>query len=413
MSVAALARGALPAVSVAAALLAVAPAHEAPFSAPKRFVLAAATVLALAALPWARRVVAWPLLAAAALTVAPAALAPYPSAQAAWPLGAAGLLAFAWAASGVKARWLVPAATAAGAVAALVALAQAAGADVFLSLGPQVEGARLRVYGTLGNPDFVASVLAVVLCLAAGHAAGARGRAATTWAVALAVLLAGLAVTRSYATVLALGVAGLAAAGHRWRHRRAPPRLVPTAMAEAHRARRRRHLLTAALAVVGLAALAAPLAGRSPSSSAAGRWYLWTVVAPHALDAPLWGLGPGAVEGLWPVWEVELWRGRCGADAACVAAHPQARFTALQDHAHDDWLEVLVERGVFGLVGLVLLFALPASRAWRAPGPRAASVVAALACLAARATVDFPLARPADLCLLAAVVGLAFSLEDS
>lgn len=510
------ARGVLPAVTVAAALLVVVPGLDAPFSTPKRWVLMVGAVVALASLPWSRRRLAWPLalVPLTALFTLPLAIGTSP--EALWRWLAFGGLAFAWASSGVDARWLGPSAVGSGIVVALVALAQAVGIDPFAALAPQASGERLRVYATLGNPDFVASALTVVLCLALGMAA--ESKKPRRWLAGAAVVLLGLAVTRSFATVASLGAALMAVAVHvRRRRARAatevralagnrdhlaastdatrsrtmadsptakheapatessgdwpttsrpssgdspgpsspsvmsrsptsaersastersvsyesrdePPGLVDasdvaerddaiahsvTAARDGRGGRPARDRTLAFAAVLAITALLVPLAGRSLPGAADGRLYLARVIAPHAFDAPLAGLGPGAVEALWPMWEVEWWRARCGQDAACVAADPHSRFAALQDHAHDDWLEVLVERGLAGLGALFVLFAAALRRAWRSPRPLASAVLASLVGVMTRAALDFPLARSADLCLLAGVVGLAFSLEDS
>lgn len=611
-----LARGVLPAVAVAAALLVVTPGLEAPFSTPKRWVLLGAAALALALLPWSRRRVAWPLalLPAAALVTLPFALGSAPEPTGTWL--AFSVLAFAWASGGVDARWLASSLVSSGALVAVVALAQAAGVDPFAALVPHADGERLRVYSTLGNPDFVASALTVVLCLAVAQAAEAARR--VPWLLGAALVLLGLAVTRSFGTVASLGAALVVGALHlarsgaararvaavgsamasdgagstygdrqparstvaagtddagaspapdasdddkqparstvtagtggtsasrdagatdgeaksarstaaagpgdaRTSRERAvsdgDPRSAPSTVArisgdasdsrdadatvgdamsarstgpagpgdagatesdatpvrstgpagtgdagasryfgesdgdgnparstvakstgdasasrdaggdrksvrsaaggtrgEPARSTARARMRWLVLPAVGaLAVLLLPLAGRSFSDAAEGRLYLTRVIAPHALDAPLSGLGPGAVEALWPAWEVEWWRARCGDDAACVAADPRSRFAALQDHAHDDWLEVLVERGLLGLASLLVLFAFALRRAWRSPRVLGTGVVAALVAMMTRAALDFPLARPADLCLLAAVVGLASHLEE-
>lgn len=411
-----LARGVLPAVAVTAALVAVVPGLEAPFSTPKRWVLLVAAALALALLPWSRRRLAWPpaLLPATALVTLPFALGSAPAPT--WTWLSFGALAFAWASSGVDARWLVPSVVVSGALVAVVALVQAAGVDPFAAFVPHADGERLRVYATLGNPDFVASALTVVLCLAVAWTVEATRRG--PWLLGVALVLLGLAVTRSFATVASLGAALVLGAVHLFRPAAATSRdrTAPGGDAEAMRfaalsdRSRARWLVLAAPGLV--AVLLLPLAGRSLADAAEGRLYLARVIAPHALDAPLAGLGPGATEALWPVWEVEWWRARCGDDAACVAADPRFRFAALQDHAHDDSLEVLVERGLPGLAALVVLFAFALRRAWRSRRPLGTGVVAALVAVMTRAALDFPLARPADLCLLAAVVGLASSLEE-
>jgi O-antigen ligase len=400
-----LARGVLPAATVAAVLLVLVPGLEAPFTLPKRVVLIGAAGVTAALLPWSRPRRAWAFLAPAISAVASASMGLVSRPDVAWAAVAFGVLAFAWASGGLDAALLLPSMAATGSLVALVALGQAAGVDPFASLAPQAGDGRLRLYATLGNPDFVASALTVVLCLTLGGWALSRTPerpfARPAWLGAAALMIAALAATRSFATVASLGAALAAALAHarRW----GGP--TPTA--------RRKTLLATALAVIAAASLLAPLAGRSLSAAVEGRVYLWRVVAGHAFDAPVVGLGPGAVEAMWPGWEVEWWRARCGSDALCVAADPLSRFAALQDHAHCDWLELLVERGALGLAAFLSSLGLALRRAWRSSGPLAAASFAAVAALSTRATFDFPLARPADLCLLAAVVGLAFSQEDA
>ncbi len=128
------------------------------------------------------------------------------------------------------------------------------------------------------------------------------------------------------------------------------------------------------------------------------------------MEAPWLGRGPGAVVLHWPAWELDRWQARCGADARCVAAHAESRFAGIQDHVHDDWLERLLEGGVVGLVALLALFATALVAALRSGTLEGLGVAAGLASLAARATVDFPLSRPADLVLLATLVGAASNL---
>jgi O-antigen ligase len=113
----------------------------------------------------------------------------------------------------------------------------------------------------------------------------------------------------------------------------------------------------------------------------------------------VFGHGPGSFVTLWPAWEAEHW--------ARGATAEQERFIAPQDHAHFDYLEWLLELGLVGTAPrLLLLFA--ALRAGRqAPDARGRALIAALVALAARALTDFPLARPAELCLFAVLTALA------
>lgn len=373
---------ALPLLAVALTLLLVVPPLDSAFHAPKAVALlacAAAGALGLALAPTRRWDLA-ALLPGAALAVSVAA----GDASLPWPVvtqAAFALALLAWTPLGVPWARLAQVGALAGAAASAVVLLQAAGLDPLAGFAPLVTG-RLGVYGTLGNPDFAASALSVTAWLAAACCAPdapgprwslLRGRA---WAlVCLGLHLAALAATRSFATVVALaaGVGALAAATRSGR------------------------AAVLGLAAVGVVALG--LTGRDPGAALRGRWYLAQVAAPHLREAPLSGRGPGAVEVLWPGWEAELWAARCP-DAACVAAHPEARFAGLQDHVHLDWLERALEQGLLGLVALLLVLG-----RGLAGGP--ALRRAALTTLGVRACFDFPLARPADLALLAALLAVS------
>jgi O-antigen ligase len=114
---------------------------------------------------------------------------------------------------------------------------------------------------------------------------------------------------------------------------------------------------------------------------------------------------------LWPEWELSWWKARCS-DAACVAAHPDGHFTGLQDHLHNDPLEVLIDRGVAGFLTLVLALLVPLSTIGRRRDDSAAFLFAAMIALLGRALIDFPLERPADLCLLALLASLTPAPDD-
>jgi O-antigen ligase len=112
-----------------------------------------------------------------------------------------------------------------------------------------------------------------------------------------------------------------------------------------------------------------------------GRIELHQVAAPHLLDAPLTGLG--SVEKLWP------------------ASRPQ-------NHVHDDWLELALEQGI---PAALLLAALTIAALRKALQKKLIGPAAALASLAARAFVDFPLARPAELALFVTLIAVALREE--
>ncbi|HZJ53536.1 MAG TPA: O-antigen ligase family protein [Myxococcaceae bacterium] len=304
-----------------------------------------------------------------------------------WTLAGPALVA-AWCLAAPPVPW--GAVASAGGLAAGVVLLQALGLDPFGRFMPEADGQRLALYGTLGNPDFVASVLGVTVPVTIVATPRARRAGSALCAASLLVQVLALGLLRSFATVLALAVAA-------------------TVVLVSRRPGQGRRWLALVLGAALLAA-AVPLAGRSLATVLRGRWYLVTTAAPHVAEAPWLGQGPGTVVLHWPAWELERWRARCGADPACVAAHPDARFLGVQEHLHDDWLERLLETGVVGLLALVALFGTAFGAALRSGTLEGLGIASGLASLAARSTVDFPLQRPADLVLLALLCGAASRL---
>jgi putative inorganic carbon (HCO3(-)) transporter len=259
-------------------------------------------------------------------------------------------------------------------VCAAVALAQWAGVDPFVLAGwhPPIDGAsiRMRVYGTLGNPNFVGVLMATSLPLTlatCGSAAPSTGRRLAL--AALAVQAAALVATGSRGAVLGLAAAVTVYAVLRW-------------------SRRVRVGLAAVAIFAGLAVWVSP--ARPIDTTAAGRLHLWRIVSPHAWDAPAVGLGPGAVALRFPEWQ----------RLAAREGVRDRRFAGLTDHVHNDYLEALVERGVPGLVTMVAPLAALLLLGFRVPRPVTpvlAGTAAAVAAGAACALVDFPLARPTEL----------------
>jgi O-antigen ligase len=261
---------------------------------------------------------------------------------------------------------------------ALVTMLQAVGADPFRAAGwaPAVAGAspRLVAYGTLGNPNFVAALMAGTVPLTAwlvldAPSAGRRWLAGA----ALGCQALALAATGSRGGALGLTVGALV-----WASFMSGRRGV-------------------ALALAGIAAggvLIAVSPARPLGQTLAGRLYVWRVTWEHAWERPLVGHGPGAFRVLYPSWEREHRRpaGQGAADAA---------FAGPQQHAHNDYLEALVERGLPGVVSLAGVVCVVLSAGWRSRRRSVAPAgAAAVAALAAVALVDFPLARPAEVALL-------------
>ncbi len=287
---------------------------------------------------------------------------------------AAPTLALAVLRTGAPPATVIRAQVVGATVCAAVAVAQWVGWDPFAVLGwhAPVDGAsvRMRVYGTLGNPNFVGALMAMSVPLTmAVHALSASSVVRRVAEVAGVLQAAALVGTGSRGAVLGLGAAMAAWALVRW-------------------SRRMRLALAALLVFGGIAIGLSP--ARPLDTTAAGRLHLWRIVAPHALDAPLTGLGPGAVALQFPGWQ----------RSAARQGVRDRRFAGLTDHVHNDYLEAVVERGVPGLLSCVLPLGLLVWLLARVPRPAAPMVAGccgALAAGAACAFVDFPLARPAEL----------------
>jgi O-antigen ligase len=288
-----------------------------------------------------------------------------------------------------------------------VAVLQALGLDPFAWGGWQRDhpGERMRVYGTLGNPDFVAAFLGASLCVTVGEVLSTRGRAhRAAWAAATALQLGALASTRSWASLLALGAAALTVGLGGVNPHPGPLPEGEGISTGATPLAPRTWRLVALLALGALALLVLVPWGRSLGASLEGRRYLLNVAAPHAVDRPVLGHGPDSFEVLWPAWEAAYWE--AGAPEA------QRRFAAPQNHAHNDYLEWWLELGLVGTAPRVLLLLAALHAGLRAVDARGLATTAALAALAARALVDFPFSRPAGLCLLAVLLALPLRLRS-
>jgi hypothetical protein len=348
------------------------PGLDHPFSTPKIWLLAALD-LALAArlvLHRAKRpYVAWPwLLFPAALAIS-ALAAPYVS------LGALLLavlpLPLCWAASQglLDTSRVMRSIRLGSALESAIAVLQYVSLDPLRWLGWQPEafpGSRMRVYGTLGNPDFVAAWLCATLPL---WLAGPR-RKTVLWP-AVALQLAAIFCTGSRVFVLALPAAAVVLL-----------------------------LRPARLGKASLVALpvAAALLWLSPARpldvTVRGRLYYARVAVSHCTEIPPAGFGPGAFPLKFAVWQVERLAQR----------NEEAKFAGAVDHAHNDYLELLIDYGPLGLAAFLALCGWLVHAAWRRPGNPAAW--GSLAALLAIAAVDFPLHRPAEWVLFWLLLGV-------
>lgn len=266
---------------------------------------------------------------------------------------------------------------------AVIVVLQFCGLDPLQALGWQPEtfrSPRMRVYGTFGNPDFVAAWGCGALPLCWREIAvcqhGRRAQAAR-WAAAAVQILAILA-TGSRVFPLAL--------------------LLWTILAGRSTALKR--IWLGALPIVAALLYFAPT--RPLPDTVKGRLYVAEVSA-RQWQAPLVGFGPGAFEQRFAVWQLE-WLGAHRQDAGA------ARFAGAVDHAHNDYLELLVDYGPLGLGVFLALAGWIAIRAWRDRAESLGGVPAAAAfgaaALLAVAAVDFPFHRPAEWSLLWLFLGI-------
>jgi len=264
-----------------------------------------------------------------------------------------------------------------GSVVAGVALAQFLSADPFSAWGwiPASSGnSRMRVFATLGNPDFVAAFLTGLLPLTLSMASALRGQ---RW--------------------LLLGLSGLQAAAILATGSRAPVLALAAAFLwmTGLRARRLTCVLgLAAVCIVALAATASP--ARDLGTTLRGRFYIWRLSAPHLSEHFLLGLGPGGFTASFPAWETQYWRG--------LPDDGDRTFAGIEDHAHNDYLEILADYGAAGLLGFLGVFVwflrTAAERSKTSRCPLRAGASAGVIALAVVALVDFPLMRPAEVFLL-------------
>lgn len=310
------------------------------------------------------------------------------------------LIALLPAASFLLLTWLKPppaslasALVVSGSVIGCIALAQYLGLDPFRLIGWQAAPAgtvRMKIYATLGNPNFVAAVLACILPLT-WVLDGSRLKNRVLSGSAALLIVLGVVVTGSRAPILG-AVSLVLCAG--W--------LFPSVSL-------RRRLLGLVSVILFAALVVVVSAGRPMPEALQGRLFIWRVTVGEASVRTLTlGDGPGSFAIRYPEWETK-WA------ASTPNNRESKRFLGYQEHAHNDWLEVLVEQGVPGLV-LLLLIGFDALRLFgggtRQFSRPAAGAVAGIAIFAGLACVDFPFHRPAESFVfwtLLAIVHLSFS----
>ncbi len=289
-----------------------------------------------------------------------------------------------------RAEHAVMALVVSGALVSSVAVLQFFGLDLFALLGWAASGGtgpRMRVYATLGNPNFVAAFLVALIPVTAA-AWHIHRRARVLFAVALGLELLAVYATGSRAAALALGAVCL------W-------------IALLGKLPALRKVLFPALLAATLLPAFSP--ARPLRTTLEGRFYIWRLVAEHVSQVPLFGFGPGAFAAQYGRWETERWK-------AAPPPSSEAGFAGLQNHAHNDYLETLVDYGPAGLAGFLavvisfLLFGYQKAR--RAHSETMTGLTAAVVALLAVALVDFPFRRPAEQFVFWTLLAIACLAEE-
>jgi O-antigen ligase len=257
--------------------------------------------------------------------------------------------------------------------------------------------------GFFANRNHLAALFVCVVpfaTLEALEAAAGRPVGRVRIALMLALILlavAGVAMTQSRAGALLLGVALLGGVAMAWRAGLAPKR---------EQGGRGRLVLAGGVLLLALAALSAPVFFAGTFDRFEGgftgdlRLQAARVAAGAAWTYAPFGSGLGSFVPVYMMHET-----------------PTAMQNTYVNHAHDDWLELLVEAGLLAvavMVAFLLWFARLALRAWRrhrtsqspagGVGARAASLVIGL--LLAHSLVDYPLRSAAMMCVFALACGL-------
>jgi O-antigen ligase len=163
------------------------------------------------------------------------------------------------------------------------------------------------------------------------------------------------------------------------------------------------------LALPAAAALLYLAPARPLAATIQGRLYLAQVAGSHWRQTPVTGHGPGSFEEQFAQWQTEWLQARRQDPGA-------ARFAGAVDHAHNDYLEFLVEYGPAGLAVFLGLGGWIAAQMWRGRARAAGQVQAAAigaASLLAIAAVDFPFHRPAEWTLFWLFAGILTARQDT
>lgn len=303
-------------------------------------------------------------------------------------LPCAGFLLLLW--MRVQPRRFILALISSGTIVALIALLQLVRLDPFLllNLAGSLQGSsRMRIFSTLGNPNFVAALLTAILPLTVWCVQSGRENPPRLWRVlqiCAALIQAGAIIaTGSRAPVL-----GFLAVGFWMLFRRS---------------RFSRIIVTAGLVICAILILLST--ARPLENTISGRFYIWRIVGSHISDVPIAGFGPGAFPLRFAEWETDYIRSN--------PESPDRPYFGLQDHAHNDYLEIFVDYGVVGFLSFLAVLGLSVPMLRRsAQSVLANGIAASIIALLAIAAVDFPLHRPAEWYLFWTQLALLWIVDE-
>lgn len=252
--------------------------------------------------------------------------------------------------------------------------------------------------GFFSNRNHLASLFVCVVPFAALQALEAirrpGGRVRVVLMLALILLAAaGVAMTQSRAGALLLGLALLGGAAMAWRG---------GLLSSDGRASPGRTILAGGILLLALVAIGGPVIFGGVLDRVGGgldteiRIPAAQIASGAALTYAPFGSGLGSFVPIYMLHE--------------TSASMQNTYV---NHAHDDWLELLLETGLLGaavMIAFLAWFGRAAFRAWRrhhsvgGTAARAASLVIGL--LLAHSLVDYPLRSPAMMCVFALACGL-------
>jgi O-antigen ligase len=264
-----------------------------------------------------------------------------------------------------------------------------------------------RVLGSFGQPNRLGGYLAGVIPVAVGLSLAASGRAAR-WALSAAIFCLTLCLLATYSRGAWIGLAAglLALAAALASRRELQPRRWTLAASLACLALPVLFLLPSVLSRVGSGP--APAAGWSlpfdpeRQGSGAMRLAIWSGSMRAASHRPVLGSGPGTFQQAYDLHK----------DATLKRLEAEGGRTA--DHAHNHYLELLVEGGFLGLIAFVATAALSlaaAAAALRRRSPArervlVAGFAASAVALLANGALDYNLSLIPHAVLLFAILGI-------